>query len=81
MRKCLDKDTIILGPTMANVFRINNIYNYQCIIKYRKDDNLFNSLKSIDEHYKKENISKVLGSKVFVKSIGADLAVLLEHAA
>ena len=55
LRKCLDKDTIILGPTMANVFRINNIYNYQCIIKYRKDDNLFNSLKSIDEHYKKES--------------------------
>ena len=55
LRKNLDKNTIILGPTMANVFRINNIYNYQCIIKYRNDDNLFKSLKIINEHYKKEN--------------------------
>ena len=55
LRKNLDKNTIILGPTMANVFRINNIYNYQCIIKYRNDDNLFKSLKTINEHYKKEN--------------------------
>lgn len=55
LRAKVAKETIILGPTMANVFKINNIYNYQCIIKYRKDNNLYKALNIIDEHYKKEN--------------------------
>jgi len=54
LRKNVDKNTIILGPTMANMFKINNIYNYQCIIKYRKDEKLMKVLKAIDEHYKNE---------------------------
>ena len=53
LKKNVDKNTIVLGPTMANAFKINNIYNYQCIIKYRKDDKLMKILKTIDEHYKK----------------------------
>ena len=39
LKKELSKETIVLGPSPANVLKINNIYNFQCIIKYRKDDN------------------------------------------
>lgn len=52
LKKNLNKETIILGPTMASMFKINNIYNYQCIIKYKKDDKLINVLTTIDEIYK-----------------------------
>ncbi len=57
LRKNLESDTIILGPTMASMFKVNNIYNYQCIIKYKKDTRLKEVLKYIDEVYK--NISNV----------------------
>ena len=55
LRKKLSKDTIILGPTMANLFKINNIYHYQCIIKYRIDNNLTKTLIDLDNHYKTNN--------------------------
>ena len=42
---------------MASMFKVNNIYNYQCIIKYKKDDKLINVLTTIDNIYK--NISNV----------------------
>ena len=51
----LDKETIILGPTMANMFKINNVYHYQIIIKYRTDDKLLDSLRFIDNMYKQNN--------------------------
>lgn len=55
LKSNLDKDSIILGPSMANPFKINNIYHYQIIIKYKKDNYLINSLKFIDDMYKKNN--------------------------
>jgi len=55
LRKKLNKETKVLGPSMASVFRINNIYNYQCIIKYKKDDCLVNTLIEIDNIYKMNN--------------------------
>lgn len=51
----LSKESIILGPTMANMFKINNIYHYQIIIKYRKDEKLLSSLKFVDNIYKQNN--------------------------
>ncbi len=54
LRKNVSNDTIILGPTMANMFKINNIYHFQCIIKYRYDDILKDTLIKIDERYKEE---------------------------
>lgn len=59
LRKYLNNETIILGPTMANVFKVNNIYHYQIIIKYRKDDNLIKCLKYIDNLYINDNKIKV----------------------
>lgn len=52
LRNNLDNETIILGPSMASVFKINNVYHYQIIIKYRKDDKLLDVLKFIDSMYK-----------------------------
>lgn len=55
LRNKLDSETIILGPSMANIFKINNIYYYQCIIKYRFDNKVFPTLKEIDDIYKSNN--------------------------
>lgn len=55
LRKNLRGDTKILGPSMANVFKINNIYHYQCIIKYKYDNKLSEVLTKIDDIYKINN--------------------------
>ena len=44
----LNKDTIILGPTTASVFKFNNEYRMQTIIKYKYDDKLMDVLKDLD---------------------------------
>ena len=44
----LNKDTIILGPTTASVFKFNNEYRMQIIIKYKYDDKLMDVLKDLD---------------------------------
>ena len=54
LERNLDKE-IILGPSPANVFKVNNIYNYQCIIKYKKDDKLYQILIKLIEHYRSNN--------------------------
>ena len=55
LKRNLAKETIVLGPTMANMYKINNIYRFQCIIKYRHDKKLKEVLKTIDERYKFES--------------------------
>ena len=55
LEKNLSSDTILLGPTMASMFKINNIYNYQCIIKYKKDLKLKDTLININNIYKTNN--------------------------
>ena len=44
----LNKDTIILGPTTSSVFKFNNEYRMQIIIKYKYDDKLMDVLKDLD---------------------------------
>ena len=55
----LSKQTIILGPTTASVFKINNIYRFQILIKYKKDPNLMSSLKELDELYMLNNKANI----------------------
>jgi len=45
------KNKIILGPTPAGMFRINNLYHFGIIIKYKTIDNLFDVLSNIDKKY------------------------------
>lgn len=52
LREHLSNETIILGPSMASAFKINNIYHHQIIIKYRQDDKLMATLRFIDSMYK-----------------------------
>ena len=51
MEKNLTKNISILGPSTANMFRVNNIYRFQIILKYKKEDNLMKVLKDLDEMY------------------------------
>ena len=46
------KDTIILGPTTSSMFKINNIYRFQIILKYKNYDKIKNSLIYLDNVYK-----------------------------
>ena len=56
----LNSNTIIYGPTPASVFKINNVYHYQIIIKYTKDDTLYKILSTVDNNY-------ILNSKINVE--------------
>ncbi len=49
LKRKLDKTSIILGPTTANMFRINNVYHFEIMIKYRFDENLKPALKELDD--------------------------------
>lgn len=54
IKKYLDKnvkDIIILGPSIANPFRINNKYRLQIIIKYKKDELINKNLVFLQQHY------------------------------
>ena len=44
--------TIILGPTALAIFKINNIYRYGIILKYKKEESLREILSKIQNHYK-----------------------------
>ncbi len=47
----ISNESIVLGPTTAGVFRINNIYRFQLVIKYRFDDKIPIVLKEVDAMY------------------------------
>ena len=42
----------VIGPSMDIPFRINNIYRFNIIIKYKKEDNLKTVLSELIDHYK-----------------------------
>lgn len=48
---------IILGPSVASIFRVNNIYRYQILLKYKNQDEIYFIIEKIIDHYK--NQSKV----------------------
>ncbi len=51
LKNNISKSSLIYGPTPSLVFKINNIYRMQIMIKYRYDDLLYNVLKYIDSIY------------------------------
>ena len=51
LKNNIDDTSIILGPSTSNIFKINNIYRFQIIIKYKFDNKLFDSIKFIDKMY------------------------------
>ena len=44
----IDSSSIILGPTTASLFKFNNMYRFQIVIKYRYDNKLMAILKELD---------------------------------
>lgn len=55
----LSKDTVILGPTPASMFRINNVYRFQITIKYKRDPKLLESLHELDKLYMLNNKANI----------------------
>ena len=47
--------TIIYSPTPAQIFRVNNVYRFQILIKYRYDSLLELNLKKLDAIYANNN--------------------------
>ena len=57
LKQNLSCTTSILGPSMASVLKINNIYNFQVILKYKKEEKLYKALNEMIKIY--EGNSKV----------------------
>lgn len=45
------KQEIILGPSVCNVFKLNNNYRFQIIIKYKDVNNILPFLTKLEQHY------------------------------
>ena len=45
------KQEIILGPSVCNVFKLNNNYRFQIIIKYKDVNNILPFLTRLEQHY------------------------------
>lgn len=52
-------NVIILGPSTASVFKMNNIFRYNIILKYKSEANLYEIVSKILDHYKTYNKIKV----------------------
>ena len=62
IRRSLDRNllsTSILGPSPCSIFKVNNIYRYGIILKYKKEDNLKVILEKILDHYKSNSNIKI----------------------
>ena len=53
------EDVKVLGPSVARVFKMNNTYRFQIIIKYKKNDNIYSVINDLLEHYKTNNKVKI----------------------
>ena len=49
----------ILGPSMANVFKMNNQYRFQIVLKYKKCEKLYPVLKELMIHYQSDRLLTV----------------------
>ena len=52
-------NSIVLGPTVSNVFKVNNIYRFSIIIKYKKEEMLYPVLNQIIDYYKSNSKVKI----------------------
>jgi len=51
LKNNIDSTSIVLGPTTASLFKFNNNYRFQIVIKYRFDSKLMDTLKYLDSIY------------------------------
>ncbi|RLQ95930.1 primosomal protein N' [Falsibacillus albus] len=50
----LSSEAIVLGPVASPIPRIKNRYRYQCLIKYKREPGLVETLKKVIEHYQSQ---------------------------
>jgi primosomal protein N' (replication factor Y) (superfamily II helicase) len=50
----LSAESIVLGPVASPIPRINNRYRYQCLIKYKREPELGQTLKKVLDNYQQE---------------------------
>ncbi|MFL0368859.1 primosomal protein N' [Bacillus safensis] len=53
-------NTRILGPAASPIAKIKDRYRYQCVIKYKRENELVSLLRKIQDHYQKEMEQKQL---------------------
>jgi len=58
LRTKLSSSTI-LGPSVCIPFKINDIMRFGILIKYKKEDNLYDVLRELIDHYKTNNKIKI----------------------
>ena len=51
LKNNISEETIVLGPTTASVFKMNNVYRFGIMIKYRFDDKLIPTLQELDKMF------------------------------
>ncbi len=49
----------ILGPSLANPFKVNQVYRMNILIKYKELNNLYEVLNKLIDHYKTNNNLKI----------------------
>ncbi|MDQ0230587.1 primosomal protein N' [Metabacillus malikii] len=54
LRRNVANDTRILGPVASPIPRIKDRYRYQCMVKYKRDNDLHITLRKILEHFQQE---------------------------
>ena len=56
----LSRDTVVIGPTASAISRVNNRYRYQCLIKYKKEPKLTETLQQLIKFYRTDWIKSGL---------------------
>ncbi|MDR7076340.1 primosomal protein N' (replication factor Y) [Neobacillus niacini] len=62
VRSRLSNHAVVLGPAASPIPRINNRYRYHCLIKYKREPELFKTLKTILDQYQADPKSGLLVS-------------------
>ncbi|WP_252505081.1 primosomal protein N' [Sporosarcina sp. Marseille-Q4943] len=52
LKSSLSPGTVIIGPAAAAISRVNNRYRYQCLIKYKKEPKLIETLQQLIRMYR-----------------------------
>lgn len=60
LRRNVSNDSKILGPVASPIPRIKDRYRYQCMVKYKREKNLHETLRKIIEHFQQEMSSNDL---------------------
>ncbi|MBE1553515.1 primosomal protein N' [Sporosarcina limicola] len=63
----LSPETVIIGPTAAAISRVNNRYRYQCLIKYKKEPKLTETLQQLIKYYRTDWIKSGLTMTVDIE--------------